>query len=313
MSSPSVFVGIDVAKAHLDVAVRPSGGAGRFSNDEGGLTALVAYLQPFAPTLVILEATGGYEADAAAALALAAIPVVIINPRQVRDFARAIGRLAKTDDLDADLLARFGEAVRPEPRALPDAAHQTLTALVTRRRQLVEMLTAERNRLGLARGAVRRDIEAHIAFLQKRVQDADRELQHLLRNSPLWCAAEQRLRSVPGIGPTSTAVFLAELPELGRVSNREIAALVGVAPFNCDSGARTGVRTIWGGRATVRSALYMATLVATRHNPVIKAFYQRLVAMGKPRKVALVAAMRKLLTILNAMMRTQQSWSLETA
>lgn len=313
MSTTSCYVGVDVAKAHLDVALRPSGDARRFPNDEGGLTALVAYLQPFAPTLVILEATGGYEADVVAALALAAIPVAVINPRQVRDFARALGQLAKTDALDAATLARFGEAVQPEPRPLPDAAHQALTALVTRRRQLVEMLTAERNRLGLARGAVRRDIDAHIAFLQQRLKETDRDLQQLLRESPLWRTVEQRLRSVPGIGPTSSAVLIAQLPELGRVSNREIAALVGVAPLNCDSGARAGVRTVWGGRAAARSALYMATLVATRHNPVIAAFYRRLVSSGKPRKVALVAAMRKLLTILNAMMRTQQSWTPTTA
>ena len=309
MSDAPVFVGIDIAKAHLDVAVRPSGDRRQFPHDEAGLSALVAYLQPLAPTLVVLEATGGYEADVAAALALAAIPTAVVNPRQVRDFARAIGRLAKTDTLDADTLAHFGEAVQPVPRPLPDADQQALAALVTRRRQLVEMLTAERNRLGLARGPVRRDIEAHIDFLRKRLTDADRELQQLLRTSPLWRTAEQLLRSVPGIGPTSTAVFLAELPELGQASNREIAALVGVAPFNADSGTRHGVRTTWGGRATVRSALYMATLVAARHNPVIAAFYRRLVHNGKPRKVALVAAMRKLLTILNAMMRGQQPWA----
>ncbi len=313
MSDAPVFVGIDIAKAHLDVAVRPSGAVRQFPHDEAGLSALVAYLKPLAPTLVVLEATGGYEADVAAALALAAIPAAVVNPRQVRDFARAIGRLAKTDTLDADTLAHFGEAVQPTPRPLPDADQQALAALVTRRRQLVEMLTAERNRLGLARGPVRRDIEAHIDFLRKRLKDADRDLQHLLRTSPLWRTAEQLLRSVPGIGPTSTAVFLADLPELGQASNREIAALVGVAPFNADSGTRQGVRTTWGGRATVRSALYMATLVATRHNPVIAVFYRRLVNNGKPRKVALVAAMRKLLTILNAMMRAQQPWAPQPA
>jgi transposase len=313
MSDAPVFVGIDIAKAQLDVAVRPSGDVRRFPHDEAGLAALVAYLQPLAPALVVLEATGGYEVDVAAALALAAIPAAVVNPRQVRDFARAIGRLAKTDTLDADTLAHFGEAVRPAPRPLPDAEQQALAALVTRRRQLVEMLTAERNRLGLARGPVRRDIEAHIDFLRKRLKEADRDLQHLVRTSPLWRTAEHLLRSVPGIGPTSTAVFLADLPELGQASNREIAALVGVAPFNADSGTRQGVRTTWGGRATVRSALYMATLVATRHNPVIAAFYRRLVDNGKPRKVALVAAMRKLLTILNAMMRAQQPWAPEIA
>ncbi len=314
MSSPSTcVVGIDVAKAHLDVDVRPTGVTRRFDHTEAGLTALTAFLRPLTPTIVVLEATGGYEADVAAALALAALPVAVVNPRQVRDFARATGRLAKTDALDARVLAHFAEAVQPEPRPLPDAAHQALNALVTRRRQLVEMLTAERNRLALAQGRIRRDVQTHIHFLEQRLKEADRDLQQQLRDSPIWRAAEQLLRSVPGIGPTTAAVILADLPELGRLTHRAMAALVGVAPMNRDSGTRHGPRTIWGGRASVRGTLYMATLVATRFNPVIKAFYRRLRDAGKPPKVALIAAMRKLLTILNAIMRTKQPWTVENA
>lgn len=312
MSTPS-YVGLDVAKAHLDLAVRPSGATHRVPHDERGLTALIAYLQPVAPTLVVLEATGGYEADVAAALALAGFAVAVVNPRQVRDFARATGRLAKTDALDAAVLAWFAEAVQPEPRPLPDAAHQALTALVVRRRQLVEMLTAERNRLPLAQGRIRRDVQTHIHFLEQRLKEANDDLQQLLRASPLWRTAEQLLRSVPGIGPASSAVLIAELPELGHLPTRPLAALVGIAPLNRDSGTRSGPRTIWGGRAGVRGALYMATLVATRHNPVIAAFYRRLLAAGKPRKVALIAAMHKLLTILNAIMRSQRPWTVEPA
>ena len=312
--SSSLFVGIDVSKQHLDLALRPSGETARVPQTEAGFTALVALLAPKRPTLVVLEATGGYEAGVAAALALAGIPVAIVNPRQVRDFARAVGRLAKTDGLDADVLAQFAEAIRPTPRPLPDAAQQALTALVTRRRQLVEMLVAERNRLALApAGRIRRDVQTHIHFLEQRLKAANDDLQQLLRDSPLWRAAEQLLRSVPGIGPTTAAMLLADLPELGRLSHRAIAALVGVAPLNCDSGRRVGARTIWGGRATVRGALWMATLVATKHNPVIAAFYRRLVIAGKPSKVARVAAMHKLLTILNAMLRSQQPWTPQIA
>ena len=309
--SPPVYVGLDVAKAHLDVALEPHGATHRFVHDETGLTALIAYLRPLAPTLVVLEATGGYETDVATALAMAHMPVAIVNPRQVRDFAKALGHLAKTDTIDAAVLARFADRVRPEPRPLPDAIHQALNAVVTRRRQLVEMLVAEQNRVPLAHGRIRHDLQAHIQYLQQRIKDANDELQSTLRESPLWRAKEQLLRSVPGIGPTTAAVLIAELPELGRLSRRQLAALVGVAPFNRDSGKQRGVRVIWGGRATVRGALYMATLVATRWNPVLRAFYQRLCAAGKPRLVAIVATMRKLLTILNAMVKAQRPWQLE--
>lgn len=312
MSTP-LYVGLDVAKAHLDLAVLPTGARARFAHDETGLTALAIYLCPLAPALVVLEATGGYEADVAAALALAGLPVAVVNPRQVRDFAKALGHLAKTDRLDATVLAQFADRLRPEPRPLPDAAHRALTAVVTRRRQLVEMLVAEQNRLPAAHGRIRDDLQRHIHFLQQRLKDVNDELQTTLRASPIWRAKEHLLRSVPGIGPTTAAVLIAELPELGRLSRRQLAALVGVAPFNCDSGTHRGRRTTWGGRAPVRAALYMATLVATRHNPPIRLFYRRLLAAGKPRLIALVAAMRKLLTILNAIIKADRPWRLETA
>lgn len=302
------YVGLDVAKAHLDLATVPATAAVRFAHDEAGVSALVAHLQTLTPTLVVLEATGGYEADVAAAVALAGLPVAVVNPRQVRDFAKALGRLAKTDALDAAVLAAFAARVRPAPRPLPDAAHQALTALVVRRRQLVEMLSAERNRLAVAHGRVKHDVQTHVHFLEQRVKATTDELRTALHESPVWRAQDQLLRSVPGIGPTTSATLLAELPELGRLSRRQLAALVGVAPLNRDSGTRTGPRVTWGGRAAVRAPLYMATGVATRWNPVIRAFYARLRAAGKPHKVALVAAMHKLLTILNAMVKAQRPW-----
>jgi transposase len=241
-------------------------------------------------------------------LALAAVPVVVVNPRQVRDFARALGRLAKTDAIDAAVLALFAERVRPAIRPLPDEAQQALVALITRRRQLLEMLTAERNRLATARAAVRAGLRQHIRWLERRVADTDHDLTTTVQQSPLWRAQENLLRSAPGVGRVTSTSLAALLPELGTLSRREIASLVGVAPLNCDSGQQRGRRTIWGGRATVRAPLYMATLVATRCNPVIKAFYQRLRGAGKPPRVALVAAMRKLLTILNAMVKQQKPW-----
>lgn len=308
MSTP-IYVGLDVSKAHIDVAVHPPTTQTRVTNDESGLTALVQHLRALGPALIVLEATGGYETAGASALALAGFPVAIVNPRQVRDFAKAVGRLAKTDAIDADVLALFAARVRPEPRPLPDAAHQALTALVVRRRQLVEMLTAERNRLALAHGTVRRDLREHIRWLERRLRDTDHDLTTMIHDSPLWRAQDNLLRSVPGIGPVTAAVLLAELPELGQLSRRQLAALVGVAPLNRDSGRRHGPRTTWGGRATIRGPLYMATLVATRANPVLRPFYQRLRTAGKPHRVAIVAAMRKLLTILNAMVKAQQPWN----
>jgi len=302
------FVGIDVAKATLDLALEPSGEAWSVPNDAAGIDDLVNRLAPLGPTLIVLEATGGYEAAVTATLANAGLPVVVTNPRQVRDFAKACGRLAKTDALDARTLARFAARVQPAPRPLPTEAAQLLDALLTRRRQLIEMLTAETNRLGVARGPVRRDITQHIRWLKRRLADADGELKAAIQASPVWRAKDDLLQSVPGVGRVLSLTLLAELPELGRLSRREIAALVGVAPLNRDSGRRRGPRVVWGGRAPVRAVLYMGALAATRANPVIRTFFARLRAAGKPTKVALTACMRKLLTILNAMVRHQTPW-----
>ena len=261
------------------------------------------------PTLVVLEATGGYERAAVAALAAAQMPVVVANPRQVRDFARATGQLAKTDRIDAETLALFAERVRPTPRPLADEASAALDALLTRRRQLVGMRGAERNRLEHAPPAVARGIRTHIRWLERQLSVVDRDLDDMIHQSPVWRAKEDLLRSVPGVGPIVSRTLLGELPELGQLNRRRIAALAGVAPFACDSGTLRGRRVVWGGRASVRAALYMSALVATRWNPVIRAFYQRLLAAGKPKKVALVACMRKLLTILNVMLRTNTPWA----
>jgi transposase len=308
MSAPQRFVGIDVAKAQLDIAVRPTGDRWSVPNDEAGIATLVAQLQAAAPTLIVLEATGGYQRAAVAALAAAGLPVVVANPRQTRDFAKATGQLAKTDALDARALAHFAEAVRPTPRPVPDAQTEALRALLTRRRQLVAMRTAESNRLSTAPAAVQADITAHLAWLDQRLAALDEDLDTTLRASPVWREREILYRSVPGIGPVSARTLLLDLPELGTLSRQRIAALAGVAPFNCDSGTMRGRRAIWGGRAPLRATLYMATLVAVRHNPVLKAFYERLLAAGKAKKVALTACMRKLLTILNAMVKQQTPW-----
>jgi transposase len=304
-----VFVGIDVSKSRLDVAVRPSGEVWQFSNDEAGFATLVTKLKPLEPKLVVLEATGGYQAPLVAALTVVGIPVAVVNPRQVRDFARAAGQLAKTDTLDADVIARFGEALKPEPRLMPDDETQALQALVTRRRQIVDMITSESNRLATARQPVRQDIEEHISWMRRRLKDVDDDLYDALKKSPLWRVKEQILRSAPGIGRITTCALAAQLPELGTLNARKIAALVGVAPFNRDSGTLRGKRAIWGGRASVRHTLYMATLTAIRCSPSIRAIYDRLIAAGKPSKVAHVACMRKLLVRLNAMVRTGTTWT----
>jgi transposase len=313
MEPSPVFVGIDVSKARLDIAVRPGTATWTVAPEEAGLQALVERLTALAPTLVVLEATGGLEAPVVSALAAAGLPVVVVNPRQVRDFAKALGRLAKTDPLDAEVLAHFGEAVRPEPRPLKDAQAQALDAWLTRRQQLVGMLAAEKNRLGSARGRVKCDIEAHLRWLEKQLAEVDGELKHLIQASPLWRAQEDLLRSVPGVGPVFSLALLADLPELGRLNRRQIAALAGVAPFNRDSGRFRGTRAVWGGRARLRALLYMATLAAVRSNPLIRTFYQRLRAAGKKPKVALTACMRKLLTILNAMVRSGTRWNPQLA
>jgi transposase len=308
------FVGIDVSKRQLDGLVRPTGEVLAFANDEAGIQALVAKLVEVSPALVVLEATGGLQVPAVTAMALRGVPVAVVNPRQVRDFAKALGRLAKTDAIDAEVLARFAEAVRPEPRPIADDQAVQLEALIARRRQLVEMVTAETNRLSTCRNPkVQRGIEQHIAWLRKQIADVDDELDGAIRGSAVWREKDDLLRSAPGVGPVVSRTLLAELPELGQLNRKKIAALVGVAPMNRDSGSKRGYRSIWGGRAVVRSVLYMAALVATRHNPHFKAFYQGLLRRGKLKKVALVACMRKLLTTLNAMVRSGKHWSIDTA
>lgn len=302
------FVGIDVAKAQLDIAVRPSGERWAVPNDADGVVTLVDRLQALHPTLMVLEATGGLERVATAALATAGLPVVVVNPRQARDCARATGQLAKTDALDARALAHCADVIRPTPRPLPDAQTQELRALLGRRQQLIGMRTAEQHRLAGTRGRLTQDIEAPIAWLNARIATLDDDLETLLRASPRWRENDDLLQSVPGIGPVCARTLLLELPELGTLTRQHIAALVGVAPLNCDSGTLRGRRIIWGGRAHVRTVLSMGTLVATRFHPRIKAFYQRLLAAGKVKKVALTACMHKLLTILNAMLKHRKSW-----
>jgi transposase len=302
-------VGIDVAKATLDVAWSTNPGARwQTTNDEAGWALLIAHVRTLDPAVVVLEATGGYETGAASALSAAGLPVAIVNPRQVRDFAKALGLLEKTDTLDAAVLAEFAARIQPTPRPLPDDLQADLQALVARRRQLVDMLTAERNRVPLARGAVRKNVLAHISWLEKQLARTDRDLRTRIEASPLWRVRDQRLQSVPGIGPTTSACLLACLPELGALTHRQISKLVGVAPLPDDSGTRHGYRRIQGGRGHVRTALYMATVSAITHNPPIRASYRRWRAAGKSPKVALVAAMHKLLIHLNAMLKHQTPW-----
>ena len=308
MEQGGIYVGIDVAKVRVDVAIRPGGDRCEVSNDEAGIAALVVQMQELNPAAVVLEASGGLELPLVAALAAASLPVVVVNPRQVRDFAKATGRLAKTDTLDAAVLAHFAEAVRPPLRPLRDAETQDLNSMVTRRQQVMSMLVAERNRLSSAAMAVRPSVEAHILWLKQELDDLDKGLRETLRRSPVWREKDDLLRSVPGIGEQISLTLLAYLPELGTLNRRQIAALVGVAPFNRDSGTLRGKRTVWGGRAGVRTALYMGAMVASRHNPVIRDFYQRLLSAGKPKKLALTACMRKLLTILNSMLKHGTSW-----
>jgi transposase len=305
----SCYLGLDVAKASVVLASEPAGPRGQFATDSPGLQALVAACQAQPVTLIVLEATGGYEAPVAAALATAGLPVTIVNPRQVRAFAQALGRLAKTDRVDAEVLALFAARVRPTPRPLPDVATQELEALLARRRQLLEMLHAERQRLPRARGReVRRNLRAHIRWLEHGGIDADAELERLIQQSPVWRVQDELLQSVPGVGPMLARTLLGLVPELGQLDRHQIAALVGVAPLARDSGTLRGRRTCWGGRPAVRTVLYMAALTAARYNPVLRLFYQRLRAAGKPAKVALTAVARKLLVLLNAILRDQRPW-----
>jgi len=304
-----VCVGIDVAKAHLDVACVDNESVQRFANDPAGHKALLEHLTPMAIQRVVLEATGGYERPIVAELLASKLPVVVINPKQVRNFAKALGLLAKTDAIDARLLARFASDIKPDIRPLPDEKALDLQEKLARRRQLIQMRTAESNRLKQTfSAAVRASIEVMLNTIDQQIDDLDNDLEQAIKASPAWQAKADLLKAVPGIGDQTARCLIVQLPELGDCSRQQIAALVGVAPINRDSGAMRGRRAIGGGRATVRCALYMATLVATRHNPKIKAYYQRLVASGKKKKVALVAAMRKLLVILNAIIRDQKTW-----
>jgi transposase len=308
MSEPPVFVGIDVSKAQLDVALRPTDDCWHVSHDALGIAGLVERLRTVQPTLVVLEATGGLEVPVTGALAEAGLPVVVVNPRHARDVAKATGRLAKTDTLDARGLATVAEAGRPTPRPLPEAQAQALSVWLTRRRQLVQMLTAARRRLQTAPQPIRADIQAHLTWLARRLARTDDDVAAAIHASPLWRAQDEILPSTPGVGPILSRALVAEVPELGVLNRQQIAALIGVAPFNRDSGTLRGKRAVWGGRAHVRAVLYMSTLVAGRHNPVLKAFDERLRAVGKAPKVALTACMHKLLTILNAMLKHRTPW-----
>ena len=309
-TNPTLVIGIDVAKDTLEVACS-RGEHWSCPNDSKGQRALRERLVSLHCDVIVLEATGGYEAALVGTLAQAKLPVVVVNPRQVRQFARAVGKLAKTDRIDAQLLVRFGEHTAPEVRPLPDEQTQLLEALLSRRQQLLEMIQAERNRLWHALGPVRTDIRQHVAFLVKRLKQADRDLDAELRSSPVWREKEKLLKAVPGVGPQMTLTVVATLPELGHIPPKKLAALVGVAPYNCDSGTLRGQRHCWGGRAHTRRVLYMAALSATRCNPQIRPFYERLIASGKPKKVALMACMRKLLLIMHAVVRDQAVWQPE--
>lgn len=308
VNEQKIFIGIDISKATLDVYLLPSSASWQVSNDDAGITLLLNKLSGFTPELVIMEATGGLERLVASHLGAASYPLAVINPRQARDFAKALGRLAKTDRVDAETLALFGERIRPPARLMKDVEQQRIQDWLARRRQLVEIRAAELNRQLSAAEGIRQDVEAHIEWLSKRIGDVDKDLGDLLKRSPVWQVKEKLLRGFKGIGTVGSTTLIAALPELGTLNRKQIAALVGLAPFNRDSGAMRGKRHIWGGRADVRTVLYMVALSAVRHNPPIKAFYERLVTAGKAKKVALVASMRKILTILNAMVRDNQQW-----
>ena len=310
MREQGLFVGIDVSKRELDVDSypQPQSHPRQWVNDEVGRAEAVAYIQGLEPSGIVVEATGGFESALVAELAARQLPIVVVNPRQVRDFAKAIGVLAKTDKVDAQVLARFAQAVRPPLRALPSGQSTELAAVLARRRQIVGMISAESNRLAGASTRIAKDIRRHIVWLRKRLRETDDDLDQQIRRSALWRHKSELLASVPGVGPVTTTTMLAQLPELGGLDRRAISGLVGVCPYSRDSGTMRGRRSIWGGRAHVRAALYMATLVATRHNPVIRAYYRKLLRAGKLKKVALVACMRKLLVILNAIIKYDQPW-----
>jgi transposase len=291
----TIWVGIDVCKPRLDVAIRPSGEVLSVANDEAGVKQLTKVLRKWLPQLIVLEATGGYERAAASSLMKAGLAVAVVNPQQVRSFARAVGKLAKTDPIDANILAHFGEAVQPPVRPVADQHQEQIGQLVTRRRQLVEMMVAERNRQVSSSGSVQRDVDATLRFLQTRLEKIDKEIQALTSEHPEWRLKAELLDTVPGVGSVFISSMIADLPELGSLNRKQVAALVGVAPFNNDSGSWKGRRRIWGGRSHLRSLLYMCVISGIRCNQKIQAFYRRLLAAGKPPKVAIVACMRKLL------------------
>jgi transposase len=305
----STYVGIDVSKGRLDVAIGEQGLFWNVANDEKGIAQLVERMKEVRPELIVLESTGGLELPVMAELYACKIPVALVNPGRVREFARSIGLLAKTDKLDARLLARFAEAVRPPVTRLPDEQEQHLIALVTRRRQLIEMLVAEENRLNTVRLSLRENLEEHITWLRQALKELDQEIQEFIQQSPVWKSKADLLLSVPGVGPVTACTLLAELPELGTLDRKRIAALVGVAPFNDDSGHRRGKRRVKGGRSSVRNVLYMAALSASKFNPILSRFYQSMIKRGKEKKVALIAVMRKLLTFLNAILRDLKRWN----
>lgn len=305
------FVGIDVSKLTLDFDCLPISASQQFANDTAGVTALVALLQGSGVERIVIEATGGYETAVVSALAVAGLPVVVVNPKQVRDFAKAMGHFAKTDRLDAKLLALFGERMKPPLRTLADEAQRALADVLNRRLQLVTMRAQEKARLATVPAVARKDIEQHIAWLDKRIAKLETDLGDRLKKSPVWCHKAELLESVPGVGNVTTFSLLADLPELGTLNRQKISALVGLAPFPDDSGKRQGKRYIRGGRAEVRCVLYMATLSARTHNPPIKAMYDRLTKTGKPFKLVMTACMRKLLTILNAMLKNDQTWKIQ--
>lgn len=307
MSTHGVVAGIDVSKDWLDVALGSE--SLRVGNDAEGASSLVERLRSTKVELVVMEATGGYETQAASAIAAAGLRLAVVNPRQVRDFAKATGHLAKNDRIDARVIAAFAQAIEPQIVRLPDEQTRELQGLLMRRQQLVGMKVQETNRLALMHGAMRKQIKSHIAWLDKAIDEVNTDLTAGLRNSPVWREKDELLRSLKGIGPITSSMLMMNLPELGQLDRRSIAALVGVAPFNRDSGTFRGRRAIWGGRAQVRHVLYMAATTAIQHNPVIKPFYERLIARGKPHKVAMVACMRKMLTILNAMTRSNTHWT----
>jgi transposase len=311
--NPEIFVGIDISKDTLDIGFQPSGQTVQIPHDEPGITEATRRLREAAPRLVVLEATGGLETRLAASLTAAGVPVAVVNPRQVRDYAKATGQLAKTDRIDAWMLADFARAIRPAVRPMKEMFTRELDDLVTRRRQLVEMRVQESLRLGRASKLQQKSLKSHIAWLDKRIEDLDTDLRRRLRASPAWCARDDLLRSIPGVGATTSATLLAKLPELGTLDRKGIAALAGLAPLANDSGKQRGKRVIWGGRAAVRCALYMSTVAAIRCNPVLRAFADRLKAGGKPPKVVIVACMRKLLSIMNAMVKSNSPWNPEVA